>query len=196
VPQEYRQKHYASANELDEVRQWRARMARLVVIAATGSGVNKQWPGVFEYAWRMVERNPELHVAVLSDLKGARFMEHERLHQIGDAWPIRKSLALAQVADLVIGQETGILNSVALEALPKIVLLSHSSAENLTSHWVNTATLHGDVPCYPCHRLHFDWSGCKQDPATQFAACQAAIPTMTAVRLSEQLLGLDKRLAA
>jgi hypothetical protein len=41
--------------------------------------------------------------------------------------------------------------------MPKIVLLSHASAENVTKHWRNTVTLHADptrVPCWPCHRLH------------------------------------------
>jgi hypothetical protein len=60
--------------------------------------------------------------------------------------------ALAQVADVVVGQETGLLNAVAMEPMRKVVLLSHSTHENLTKHWVNTEALTGDVPCYPCHR--------------------------------------------
>lgn len=194
VPQEYRQKHYATEQERAAARDWRKDMDRLVVIAVTGSGVNKVWPGVFEYAFRMVERVPGLHVAALGDLKGAAFIDDPRIHQLGQTWSMRRSLALAQVADLVIGQETGILNAVAMEPMPKIVLMSHSSAENLTQHWENTATLAGDVPCYPCHRLHADWSGCRQDPETQFAACQAAITPMAAVQLSECQLGISKPL--
>lgn len=39
-------------------------------------------------------------------------------------------------------------------------MLSHSSAENLTKHWLNTTTLEPNcekAPCFPCHRLHMDW---------------------------------------
>lgn len=196
VPQEYRQKHYATPEELEEARAWRAGMPRLVVVAATGSGVNKIWPGLFEYCGRMVQRHADLHVAVLGGLYGAQLLEHPRLHAIGETWPVRKSLALAQVADLVIGQETGILNSVAFEPMPKIVLLSHSSSENLTKHWTNTEALAGDVPCYPCHRLHADWSGCRQDPLTRFAACQSAIAPMAAMLLTERMIRPAERAAA
>jgi len=196
VPHEWRQQFHHTARERAEALAWRAAMPRLAVLVPTGSGVNKQWPGAFEYAWRLVERNPDLHVAVLGDTYGAKFVEHARIHDINQTWPVRRALALAQVADLVIGQETGILNAVAFEPMPKIVLLSHSSAENLTLHWFNTATLAGDVPCYPCHRLHHGWDGCNQDPQTQLAACQAAIPPMRAIELTARLMRPAERAAA
>lgn len=189
VPQEYRQKFYATPEELEHAEGWRAGMPRLVVIAASGSGVNKFWPGVFEYAWRLANL-PGVHVAVVGDLQGGSFVEHERLHVLGTSWSVRKTLALAQAADLVIGQETGVLNAVAMEPMPKIVLLSHSSPENLTSHWQNTATLAGAVACHPCHRLHANWEGCSKDPETKLAACQAAIPPARALELTKQLLGV------
>lgn len=196
VPQVYHQRHHSTPAEQKAAREWRGDKARLVVLCATGSGVNKIWPGMFEYAWRMVERNPDLHVVVIGGLHSASFIEHERIHQLGEQWDMRRALALAQAADLVIGPETGTLNAVALEALPKIVLLSHSSAENLTKHWVNTGTLAGEVSCYPCHRLHADWRGCRKDPETQFAACQAAIAPMAAVELTERMIRPAERVAA
>lgn len=196
VPPEYRQFYHASTDETAEAWAWRADMPRLVVLVASGSGLNKIWPGMFEYAWRMVDRHPDLHVAVLGGTYGAQFVPHPRVHAIGETWPVRRALALAQVADLVIGPETGILNAVALEPMPKIVLLSHSSAQNLTQCWMNTAPLAGNVPCYPCHRLHRDWEGCVKDPATQFAACQSAIAPMAAVQLTEQLIRPARERAA
>lgn len=199
VPQACRQKHYTTAAERSLAKEWRdahAGVGFLVVVAATGSGVNKIWPGVFEYVGRLVMRSPMVHVAVLGGLHGAEVLEHERIHEIADTWPVRRALALALEADLVIGQETGLLNAVAMEDMPKIVLLSHSSAEQLCGYWKNTQTLTGDVPCYPCHRLHADWRGCNQDPSTEFAACQSAIEPMTAVALTERLLKLQERAAA
>jgi ADP-heptose:LPS heptosyltransferase/predicted SAM-dependent methyltransferase len=196
VPQEYRQRFYESDAERIAARKWRCDKRHLVALAACGTGVNKFWPHVFEYAGRLVQRNPELHIVVLGDLKGARFFEHPQLHAIGERWGVRMALAVAKHADLVIGQETGILNAVALEPMPKLVLLSHSSDENLTKHWVNATPLTGEVTCYPCHRLHGDWNGCRKDPDTQLAACQAAIKPMPVVELTERLLRLGERAAA
>ncbi len=72
-------------------------------------------------------------------------------------WPLRATLTQALVADLVVTPDTGIAWAVAMEKMPKLMLLSHASVENITKHWVNTTTLHADpnrVPCWPCHRLH------------------------------------------
>jgi hypothetical protein len=89
-------------------------------------------------------------------------------------WPIRTSLALAQVCDLVITPDTGPAWAVAFEPNAKIMLLSHGSAENVTKHWVNTTTLHADpenVSCFPCHRLHNDISTCRPNKEGNGAAC-------------------------
>ncbi len=198
VPQVYQQNFHSTVTERDEATAWRRGrgIQQLVAIAVSGTGVNKVWPGQFEYAWRLVDRNPDLHVVTLGETYGAKFFEHERIHQVGTTWPVRRALAMAQLADLVIGPETGMLNAVAHEVMPKIVLLSHSSAENLTRHWTRTEILAGDVPCYPCHRLHKDWSGCNKDAETGQAACQAAIPVMSAIELTERLLGIQHRAAA
>lgn len=72
-------------------------------------------------------------------------------------WPLRATLTQAVAADLVVTPDTGIAWAVAMEKMPKVVLVSHASVENITKHWVNTVTLHADpdrVPCWPCHRLH------------------------------------------
>lgn len=185
------QRFYETPAEREAARQWRADKPVLVAVAATGSGVNKIWPHLFEYVGRLAMRHDHVHVAVLGGLHGAQVLEHERIHPISEKWTIRQALALAQAADLVIGPETGILNAVAHEQIPKIVLLSHSSVENLTKHWVNTHALIGQVSCYPCHRLHADWAGCNKDPETQFAACASAIEPMTAIELTERLLHLQ-----
>lgn len=72
-------------------------------------------------------------------------------------WPIRRMLALSQMCDLVIGPDSGIMWAVAMEEIPKIVLHSHASVDNITAHWKNTISLHADqhnVACSPCHLLH------------------------------------------
>lgn len=86
---------------------------------------------------------------------------------------IRDSLTLAQQVQCVVGPETGTLNAVAFESVPKVILLSHSSRENLTKHWVNTTTLAPhNTSCYPCHRLHYTMDYCREHPETGAAMCQ------------------------
>ena len=72
--------------------------------------------------------------------------------------------------DLAIGPETGVLNSIAMDDVPKVIMLSHSSHDNLTKHWQRAAVLIPDTaraPCYPCHRLHYGWEFCVKNAETQ-----------------------------
>jgi ADP-heptose:LPS heptosyltransferase len=90
------------------------------------------------------------------------------------------------MADLVVTPDTGTAWAVAMEQMPKIVMVSHASAENITKHWVNTTTLHADpqrVPCWPCHRLHNDISTCVPDKDVgKGAACMGDISVETVVQ--------------
>lgn len=87
---------------------------------------------------------------------------------------VRTSLALVQASDLVVTPDTGPAWAVAFEDVPKVLMVSHASAENIGKHWVNTAVLHADperVPCWPCHRLHDDTSTCVENKEGNGAAC-------------------------
>ena len=89
-------------------------------------------------------------------------------------WPIRRILTLAQQCDLMISPDTGPAWAVAFESIPKIIMLSHASPENITKHWINTTTLHADpkrVPCWPCHRLHDVIDTCTPNKEGNGAAC-------------------------
>jgi hypothetical protein len=89
---------------------------------------------------------------------------------------IRQSLTLAQQVPCVVGPETGVLNAVAFEPNGKVIMLSHSSKENLTKHWSNTQTIEPEnTACYPCHRLHYGRDYCHEHAETGAALCQANI---------------------
>ena len=99
-----------------------------------------------------------------------------RLHFTSGEMGIRDTLALAQVVDLVVGPETGVLNAVSMEPVPKICMLSHSSVENLTRDWFNCDSVEPlHVPCYPCHRMHYERKYCPIDEPTGAAVCAASI---------------------
>ena len=111
-------------------------------------------------------------------------------------WSTRRSLTQAMTADLVITPDTGIAWGVAMEPIPKIVMVSHASAENITKHWINTSTLQADknrVPCFPCHRLHSSIDTCtpsKDNP--QAAACISDISVEQIMEAARTALSLGK----
>jgi ADP-heptose:LPS heptosyltransferase len=101
----------------------------------------------------------------------------ERVDSVVGDKTMSQVMALAQKAALVIGPETGILNAVSMEDVPKVCLLSHSAPSNLTDDWKNAVALIPQVPCHPCHRLHHKEAGtCPIDKETGAAACAAAVP--------------------
>jgi ADP-heptose:LPS heptosyltransferase len=128
-----------------------------------------------------------LHVAISSDpdANGNRAID----------WPVRRTLSFAQVCDIVIGPDTGIMWGVAFELMPKIMLLGHASPENITKHWLNTITLHADksVACWPCHQLHDSEPGqlppyCTPNAQGSGAACITSISVETIVQRVKTML--------
>jgi FkbM family methyltransferase len=109
-------------------------------------------------------------------------------------WPIRRILTFAAACDLVIGPDTGPSWGVALEPVPKIIMVSHASVENITKHWRNTLTLHAGegVTCWPCHRLHdsFEQNTCNSIKINngEFAKCISDISVETIITNAARLL--------
>jgi len=100
----------------------------------------------------------------------------ERVHKTGGAWDVRTALSFVGEADVVVGGETGMVNAVSHLDTPTVVMLSHSSPENLTKHWVNTTVLEPqDTPCFPCHRMQYNWDFCHYVEETGGALCASNI---------------------
>jgi len=75
---------------------------------------------------------------------------------------------------MVGGPETGLLNAAACMEIPKVVLLSHSSNENLTRDWVNVVPMEPqNTHCYPCHMMHYNWDHCWRDEVKSCMDCDA-----------------------
>ena len=105
---------------------------------------------------------------------------------------IRQTLALCEFADLMFGPETGVMNAAGQLDVPKVVMLSHSSEENLTKHWINATVLksEGLVACAPCHLMHYGWSSCFQNKETHAAECASLIDPETAFKAVVSALSL------
>lgn len=194
VPYDFGPLFYASAEERDYARRVKSKFAqRCIGWIISGTRLDKMYPYAAFAIARVIK---ELGIPVLvmggpsekEYTSALAIKEHvERANGTRDGlglavpeaggercWPIRTSLTFLQGCDLIVTPDTGPAWAVAFEQMPKIVMVSHASAENITKHWINTTTLHADpnrVPCWPCHRLHDDKSTCVENKEHNGAAC-------------------------
>lgn len=185
VPMPCRMKFYATEEEKAWARAEYSRIGgRVILWVLSGSALHKVYPHLDRSIDTTLRNHSDARFVLAGD-KGCRILEYgwdktPQVHLRSGKWTIRQTLAFAQVADLVIGPETGVLNAVAMESVEKIVTLSHSSVENLTRDWMNCVSLTpAKTSCYPCHRLHMAGDGfkhCRESSMTGVAACQFDIP--------------------
>jgi len=178
VPHKFNVKFYPTPEERKWAEKEKARHGKVVLWSMAGSSIHKVWPYMDTIIARLLLET-DCKVVLVGDVYGELLEQgwekEPRVLCRSGKWDIRKTLAFAQIADLVIGPETGVVNAVAQEKVPKIITLSHSSIENLTKHWVNTFSLTPDnVGCYPCHMLHHGDMYCKVDD-NRIAECQKQI---------------------
>ena len=194
VPHIPKVKFYPTPDEATWAAREKSKLGGFVLLwSLAGSSRHKTWPYLDNLIAMLMLEFPTLKVVLVGDQASQlleRGWENEaRVIRRSGVWPIRKSLAFAQIADVVVGPETGILNSVCCEPMPKVVFLSHSTHENLTRDWVNVHPLisantscpgRGENAAPACHQLHYDWSHCKRAKDAKgedmgVAQCQADI---------------------
>lgn len=170
-----RQKFYPSEIEITAAQELRKVLdGPVVVVNPSGSGPVKYWP----HTQRLMELLAEhgVHTVAVGDIRDDSIEGVEKYgHVVGMQWPLRIALAYALQADAVVATESVVANAVAFEPMLKVVTLSHSSVENLTRDWVNTASIEpAQLACHPCHRVHgADFAFCARDTVTHASACQA-----------------------
>jgi len=149
--------------------------------ALAGSSIHKFTPHQDTVIARMMLYMPECKVILVGD-DACRILEQgwegeKRVIRSSGKLGIRQTLALAERMDCVIGPETGVLNSVAyLDTVSKVLMLSHSSHNNLSKYWLKAQALTPkDTPCYPCHLLHYGDEYCNVDKETCAAMCAVNI---------------------
>jgi ADP-heptose:LPS heptosyltransferase/SAM-dependent methyltransferase len=183
-----------------------------IVWAQSGSSVHKKWPWVDNVIMSMLPDFPDVNFVLVGgpdcilleqgwfkvkdgepvrDENGRRILADPRVLCTAGDWSIRQTMAFCQQADLIVGPETGVLNAVCQMPMPKIVMLSHSTDENLTRDWENTHVVLSNVTECPgrgkneapaCHQLHYSWQFCKNAISPEdnlpmgIAQCMADIP--------------------
>lgn len=168
-----------------------------------GSSHHKMYPLMPPVLDEWLPQHPNVVVFSLGGPEAARFeFEHPQVVRTAGKWSLRKTLAfIALVADGMVGPESMVMNVAACYDKPKIIMLSHSTEENLTKYWTNTTVLKPDMavaPCYPCHQLHYTLESCPQgelrdnrDGSLLAAGPICAIGGVSGGRMIEALNTLD-----
>lgn len=172
-------KFYPTASEIEWAKTERKAYKEIVVVwSLAGSSVHKTWPWMDNVISGLLLDFPEVEVILVGGPDGVILSQGwektPRVHCRANKWTIREVLTFCcHGADVVIGPETGVLNAVSHEPMPKVVFLSHSTVENLTRDWVNTHSLisvgtvckgRGNDEAPACHRLHHGWDRCTEAP--------------------------------
>jgi ADP-heptose:LPS heptosyltransferase len=150
---------------------------RVVLWSLSGSAAHKAYPHTDEAIGNILAAAPNTRIITVGD-EACKILEfglnkESRVLRRSGKWSIRKTLAMAQAVDVVVGTETGVLNAVGMEDVRKVIMLSHSTTENLTKLWKNTVALTPDPRawCYPCHKMHLTMDTCPRDPDTRASIC-------------------------
>ena len=184
---------------LPSEREWavkeRARLGGdpLIMWALTGSSVHKTWGGLDKTISSILLEYPLAHIVLVggpdATILEAGWDNEPRVKCRSGKYAIRETLSLCEQVDVMIGPETGVMNSGSMLPCPKILFLSHSTHENLCRDWVNTTSIQskdtrcpgrGENEAPACHQMHYNWDRCKQyrcegDPQDGTAQCQADI---------------------
>lgn len=180
VPMPSRQKFYPTEKEMQWAKQERAKIkGRVILWSLSGSSLHKTWPWFDTVIARFLIESPDVTFILVGD-EACKILEQgwedePRVICRSGVWSIRESMTFCEVADMVVGCETGLLNAAGMLETPKVCILSHSSVENLTKHWKNTISLEPKTACYPCHRMHYGFDFCYQHEESGTAQCQADV---------------------
>lgn len=199
VPLPPKVKFYPTAEEQSWAASEKRRIGgdKVILWTLAGSSLHKTWPGLDAIIARILIDYPDSRIVLSGDqfctLLEQGWENEKRVVCTSGKWSIRKTLAFAQVADMVIGPETGVLNAVSDEPMPKVIFLSHSSHENLTKYWKNTAVMEPqDCACYPCHMMHYGVDHCEFNKEEGVAQCQLNITVDAVWKAVQQFLRRQK----
>lgn len=174
-------------NEMYEVRDEGRKTARdliqkdkfNILIGMSGSGGNKAWPWTESLSERICENYPDVHIITVGDEK-CRLIEPEikgRVTNLSGRIPMRMSMELTGLVDLVIAPDTGIIHASGCYDTPKICLLGHNTKECITKYFKNDYSLEADeilAPCAPCLFLIYDMKlQCPIDDNTGGSMCMS-----------------------
>ena len=159
-PNGYRPELFFSPDELADTKTYLGNGFNILV-GMSGSGNNKAWPYTEPLCELICKEYPDVHIITVGDLK-CQLIEpviEGRITNLSGLVPMRTSMALTGLVDLVIAPDTGIIHAAGCYDTPKICLLGHNTKECITKHFSNDYSIEADPslsPCAPCLFLIYD----------------------------------------
>jgi ADP-heptose:LPS heptosyltransferase len=126
----------------------------------SGSGHNKAYPWTEYVMGSLIQKIPNINIITVGDEK-CKLLEtislpEKNFTELAGEIPMKVSMALTSVVDLVVSPDTGILHASGATNTPKIGLLGNTSIENITKHFKNDYSIQSGCSCSPCFRLIYD----------------------------------------
>ena len=171
----------------------------VILWVLSGSSFHKAYPWSEFVVEEIRKRIPRARFITLGDdVCRAIEWEGKDTYNASGAWNIRKSLIMTKYVDMVIGPETGVMNAAGAFDTPKILMLSHSTEENISKYWKNTISLHApeEIKCHPCHRLIHNRNDCPLASASRAPSCIANVRPLDIIRGIEHFHEMKSRRAA
>ena len=175
--------------EVERERMRKAGIEKFMIWPLAGSSrTHKIWPHIDQIFGRVLHHYKDWGVVTIGDGScadlEAGWEGHQRIWRTSGKWTIRQCATMMEWADIVIGPETGLMSISAFYDMPKIVFLSHSTIENLTRDWKNTASLYAPSTQCPgrgkneapaCHMMLPTFNGCLRNDQYGTAQCTVEI---------------------
>ena len=184
LPHKFSPKFYPTKKERKWAKKEREKIKtkNVVLWALAGSSVHKVYPWTDAVIAYVLDKRKDVSFVSIGDdlcqVLEAGWEDVPRIIPKSGEWSIRQTLAFLDECSVVVGPETGVLNAASTLDCHKVVMLSHSSKENLSKHWKNTTTLEPELYenyCFPCHRMHYGFDTCHKDETTGGAMCAVNI---------------------
>lgn len=157
----------------------------MVMWALKGSSHHKLYPLLEPTLNEWLQDKPDAVVMLVGSESDAQYQfDHPQVIPLAGRMKLRDVFAFMPHADLIVGPESAITNASGCFQTPKIILLSHSSCENLCKHFPNHVCLKPETACHPCHALHYSLESCPlieinhsetNDKVGTFPACTIGV---------------------
>jgi len=169
----------------------------VVLWVLSGSSWHKTYPFAEYVANAFTKRHKDVVILTVGGgLCEALEWQNSSTINYSGIWSMSASMAMTMYADMVVGTETGLMVAAGCHDVPKVIMLSHASEENLTKYWENVFPVHANVACYPCHQLHYTMESCPLDAALKFPVCMSKLKASIVLEAMEKAYTIKKAKAA
>ena len=178
VPEDMTPQMFYYSKELADARDLIRADKFNILVVLSGSGKNKAYPWMSGVIGECLEKLHDIHVITVGD-EACQLLEVEGkdVTNLAGKIPIRISMALTGLVDLVVSPDTGVLHASGQYDTPKIGIFGHTTIENITKHFKNDYSLEADpslCECAPCFRMIYNVGiQCPQDPVSKAAWCMS-----------------------